>query len=86
MELSRVRTPDESACSHEIRDSHIKSTMELKKKVGIVYAGWVGAYVSTFHWIRTETHAEHLAYTGWVARPRHAHGRVHKARLIAPHI
>jgi len=34
VELSRVRTPAESACSHEIRDSHIKSTMELKKKGG----------------------------------------------------
>ena len=32
--------------------------------VGTVYAGWIDTYVSTFHWIRTETHAEHLAYTG----------------------
>jgi len=43
--------------------------MEPKKKGGNCIREVINMYVSTFHWIRTETHVEHLAYTGWGPGP-----------------
>src|SRR6266850_6857323 len=46
--------------------------------------GGLATHVSgqLFYWIRAKSHAEHLAHTRWVARPR----RVPQAHLIAAHI